>query len=288
MPTDYPRRKSFLTLTPIDFSLTDGTNIPAPPDTPPRSPSPIPLARPPTQGGGPLSSHPTSAEDIRSATLPPTPDPEQEVLTKMSTSTSSNHDSLRTDSFRTPDSPASAHNKKPSKAEQQKAGQSVRKLFSLNNLRNSFSSSRTSLQAQSPSAETSPQPPQADSFRQRPASGHTITPQMRPRSKSGSWFKRKSSMFMFNGAGDLDVVTEDRPATESAQKAKEDYNPAPVRAVHSAVPFRETHSSASSEEDYIGAPVVRSQKPLLPEIGALGNGNTSGGDLGWDEGMFKR
>jgi hypothetical protein len=95
-------------------------------------------------------------------------------------------------------------------------------------------------------------------------------------------------MFMFNGAGDLDVVTEDRPATESAQKAKEDYNPAPVRAVHSAVPFRETHSSASSEEDYIGAPVVRSQKPLLPEIGALGNGNTSGGDLGWDEGMFKR
>jgi hypothetical protein len=95
-------------------------------------------------------------------------------------------------------------------------------------------------------------------------------------------------MFMFNGNEDLDVVTEDRPATESAQKAKEEYNPAPVRAVHSAVPSRETHSSASSEEDYIGAPVVHSPTPFLPEIGALGNGNASGGDLGWDEGMFKR
>jgi hypothetical protein len=95
-------------------------------------------------------------------------------------------------------------------------------------------------------------------------------------------------MLMFNGTGDLDVVTEDRPATESAQKKKEEYNPAPVRVVHSAVPSMETHSSASSEEDYIGAPVVRSQKPLLPEIGALGNGSSSGGDLGWDEGMFKR
>lgn len=281
MTQGYSRRNSsFLTLTPVEFSLTDGTNIPAPPDTPPKSPAPsfIPLARPPTAGGGPLSSHPTSAEDIRSATLPQTPDPENEPLAKMSTYTSSNNDMDRTDSFRTPDSPASA------KQKQQKQGQTVRKLFSLNNLRNSFSSSRTSIQHQkenqnTSSVETSPQPPQADSF-ERPASGHNITPQMRPRAKSGSWFKRKSSMFMFNGNGDLDVVSEDRPATmaEGAKRVKEDHNTAPV---HHPVSVRNTQISAPVQ-------VQHSPAPLLPEIGSLGNGNMSGGDLGWDEGMFKR
>jgi hypothetical protein len=201
----------------------------------------------------------------------------------MTSSTSSNNDMDRTDSFRTPDSPASAKQQKPS---QHKQGQSVRKLFSLNNLRNSFSSSRTSLQNQNQnqhtsSAETSPQPPQADSFK-RPASGHTITPQMRPRAKSGSWFKRKSSMFMFNGNGELDAVSEDRPATmaESAKRVKEDHNPAPAPA----------HNPMSVRNAQISAPVqvVHSPAPLLPEIGSLGNGNMSGGDLGWDEGMFKR
>ncbi|OCK82212.1 hypothetical protein K432DRAFT_293766 [Lepidopterella palustris CBS 459.81] len=43
-----------LTLSPINFSLTDGTAIPAPPDSPPSTP------RLPTPGKGPLSSHPTS------------------------------------------------------------------------------------------------------------------------------------------------------------------------------------------------------------------------------------
>jgi hypothetical protein len=42
-----------LTLTPINFSLTEGTSIPAPLETPPETP------RPPTPGKGPLSSHPT-------------------------------------------------------------------------------------------------------------------------------------------------------------------------------------------------------------------------------------
>ncbi|EDU51401.1 conserved hypothetical protein [Pyrenophora tritici-repentis Pt-1C-BFP] len=43
-----------LTLAPINFSLTEGTSIPAPLDSPPDTP------RPPTPGKGPLSSHPTS------------------------------------------------------------------------------------------------------------------------------------------------------------------------------------------------------------------------------------
>ncbi|KAF2281583.1 uncharacterized protein EI97DRAFT_429587 [Westerdykella ornata] len=42
-----------LTLAPINFSLTEGTQIPAPPESPPETP------RPPTPGKGPLDSHPT-------------------------------------------------------------------------------------------------------------------------------------------------------------------------------------------------------------------------------------
>ncbi|KAK7191354.1 hypothetical protein DPSP01_003033 [Paraphaeosphaeria sporulosa] len=42
-----------LTLTPINFSLTEGTSIPAPVDTPPETP------HQPAPGKGPLSSHPT-------------------------------------------------------------------------------------------------------------------------------------------------------------------------------------------------------------------------------------
>jgi hypothetical protein len=52
MPTNKFSYKP-LTLTPVNFSLTDGTPIPAPLDSPPDSP------RPPTPGRGPLSSHPT-------------------------------------------------------------------------------------------------------------------------------------------------------------------------------------------------------------------------------------
>jgi hypothetical protein len=47
-----------LTFTPISFSLTEGTSIPAPPDSPPDSP------RPPTPGKGPLSSHPTPVSGV--------------------------------------------------------------------------------------------------------------------------------------------------------------------------------------------------------------------------------
>ncbi|KAF1351621.1 hypothetical protein EJ07DRAFT_137559 [Lizonia empirigonia] len=48
-----PSKFKPLTLPPINFSLTEGTSIPAPLDSPPETP------RPPTPGKGPLSSHPT-------------------------------------------------------------------------------------------------------------------------------------------------------------------------------------------------------------------------------------
>jgi hypothetical protein len=55
-----------LTLSPINFSLTDGTSIPAPPASPPLTP------RLPTPNKGPLSSHPTAATTMPGA-YPPTP-----------------------------------------------------------------------------------------------------------------------------------------------------------------------------------------------------------------------
>ena len=57
-----------LTLSPINFSLTDGTSIPAPPASPPLTP------RLPTPNKGPLSSHPTpSAAATMPGAYPPTP-----------------------------------------------------------------------------------------------------------------------------------------------------------------------------------------------------------------------
>lgn len=96
---------------------------------------------------------------------------------------------------------------------------------------------------------------------------------MRPRAKSGSWFKRKSGMFMLNGGADLDVVTEDRPVTKQSAKRE-----------------TEDNSTVYSKEDDspVHSPVVHSPAPLLPEIGNLSTGASTGGDLGWDEAMFKR
>lgn len=245
------RRKSYLTLKPIDLSLTAGTNIPSPLHTPPKSP--LGSARPPTAGGGPLSSHPTSADDIPGE-FPPTPEPDNERSAKRSSSSSSNTNMDRTDSFRTPASPSSP-NRAPSKSSDHK-NSNVRKLFSLNNLRNSFSSSRTSLHAGRGSTDTAPPPTQPEPNKRTGSNA----PQMRQRSKSGSWFKRKSGMFMYNGPADLDAVVEDRPETrDSARNTKEDT-------------MKEDHNPA----------------PLLPELKSLGNGTTNGGDLGWDEGMFKK
>jgi hypothetical protein len=220
-----------------------------------------------------LSSHPTSAEDIHSSFFPPTPEPETEQLAKMSTSTSSNHDTDRADSFRTPASPSSP-NQKRSKGEQQK--QSVRKLFSLNNLRNSFSSSRTSLQNQNASVETSPRQPRVDPS-SRPASRQTITPQTRPRAKSGSWFRRKSGMFLMKeDEFGMDPVVEDKPAVQERPASGNSVTQTPQ------TPQTQTQQTQQTKEDH-------SPAPLLPEIGNLGSGGTTtGGDLGWDEGMFRR
>ncbi|ORY02944.1 hypothetical protein BCR34DRAFT_573879 [Clohesyomyces aquaticus] len=109
-----------LTLTPINFSLTEGTSIPAPPDSPPDTP------RPPTPGKGPLSSHPTpkSGTFPLSASSPPP---------KASTDSAADSELQKTgtnDGASSTLSPASPTSKRPG---------SVRKFLGLRSLSSSDS-----------------------------------------------------------------------------------------------------------------------------------------------------
>ena len=231
------RKSYFLSVTPVDYSLTEGTNIPAPAESPLHSPP-----EPPTPGGGPLNSHPATPPDTAS-----------ENTDKAATEVNRG----RTDSFRTPTSPASAAQYSSSPQTQRRPSR-VRKLLSLTNLRPSFSSSRTSLSqpgtADGPHTVNGTKRPSSPSTASTPASSVRPRPQLREK-KSGNWFKRKSGMFMMNE--ELDTVNEDRkpdrPDTRESKRLK-DSSPA----------------------------------PLLPEIGSLKGGKISGGDLGWDERAFKR
>ncbi|KAL1610251.1 hypothetical protein SLS60_001916 [Paraconiothyrium brasiliense] len=114
-----------LTLTPIDFSLTEGTSIPAPADTPPDTP------RPPTPGKGPLSSHPTpkSAVFPHHEATPPTKESSE------STTEPNLHQTATNDASSTM-SPSSPSSRRPS---------SVRKFLGLRPL-----SSHDSLKSERP------------------------------------------------------------------------------------------------------------------------------------------
>ncbi|KAK3724216.1 hypothetical protein LTR37_001341 [Vermiconidia calcicola] len=126
------RKSYFLSVTPVDSSLTDGTNIP-----PPQQPQPIETSRPytpvqpPTPRAGPLTSHPTNTprneqqqypqysmgEPARDRTdsLPDADRSDNDANRERADSytdrkqpDSSYDNKERADSFRTPTSPASA------------------------------------------------------------------------------------------------------------------------------------------------------------------------------------
>ncbi|KAH9826462.1 hypothetical protein Tdes44962_MAKER03455 [Teratosphaeria destructans] len=248
-----------LSVQPVNFSLFAATGTPAPPASPPHS-THSSIARPPTPGRGPLTSHPTTPVDV--AALPPTPEPEHANL-PMSKPKPQGPDGV----FRVPASPASAadsasqHIHSP---EPQRKPTGVRKLFSMSSLRSSFTSSRTSLSLSTHTSERQMHPmtgtkrPSSPSMASTTASSFGGVALPRPelrKKKSASWFRRKSSMFVLNedaGFG-LDSVDENqRPDTRDSKRVKE--TPA----------------------------------PYLPQIGALSGGHLDGGNIGWDEGMFKR
>ncbi|KAK1061455.1 hypothetical protein LTR74_011082 [Friedmanniomyces endolithicus] len=271
-----------LSVRPVDYSLTAGTNIPRPLDSPPHSPAGS-FARPPTSGGGPLTSHPTTPEDLYiPGAFPPTPEPELETNAKTSTSTATTKG--RQDSFRTPLSPIPTANTNltiPSPDLPKRRPSGMRKLLSLTSLRSSFSSSRTSLQIPQSSNEPQYQPPYPQyNARKRPVSPSIASatasyyqpsiqsraPQQQQRpalrsKKSGSWLRRKSGMFLPSSSnaaveddGMLDAVDENqRPDTRDSKRLKE------------------------SESE---------PAPLLPEVGTLRGGRLGGGEIGWDESLF--
>ncbi|KAK4547711.1 hypothetical protein LTR36_000669 [Oleoguttula mirabilis] len=245
-------RKSYLSLQPVHYSLTAGTNIPAPLDSPPESPASS--VRPPTPGGGPLTSHPTTPEAMPGA-FPPTPDAEKGSSADGST-TNSNAWQPRVDSFRTNYSPSSAtqpQNTPPPAVEPQRRPSGVRKLLSLSSLRSSFNNSRTSLHNprtsnDAPNYTTGIKRPSSPSIASTTASSYQQRPELRSKKSGSSWFKRKSGMFNLNVDG-LDAVDENqRPDTRDSKRMRES-----------------------------------SPAPLLPDIGAFG-----GGEIGWDEQRFTR
>ncbi|KAK3116300.1 hypothetical protein LTR53_003490 [Teratosphaeriaceae sp. CCFEE 6253] len=260
-----------LSVKPVNFSLTAGTNIPAPLDSPPTSPAGS-LARPPTPGGGPLTSHPATPVDVPGA-FPPTLEPERGDAVFKKPSATSTTAAVRKDSFRTPLSPASAamSNQASPPEPPQRRPSNVRKLLSLSSLRSSFNSSRTSLLLPRSSSDQHSQhsqqihsqynslkrpssPSIASTYASYQASVTTERPQLRSK-KSGSWFRRKSGMFLRDAAddtGSLDAVDENqRPDTRDSKRLKES-EPA----------------------------------PMLPEVGTLRGGRLGGGQIGWDENVF--
>ena len=236
------RESYFLSVTSIDYDFTTGTDIP-----PPESPRPS-FVEPPTPGGGPLTSHPTTPDYLPAAYRSSSSEKENVEHAAMHSS-----DSYKADSFRMPGSPASAaQTSSPPQVKRQPSG--VRKLLSLNNLRSSFSSSRTSLSVDK-SQPHGVKRPSSPSISSSTDTSIQSRPPLRQKKSGGNWFKRKSSMlFVSNHDDTLDAVDEnDRPDTRESKRRK-----------------------------------ALSPAPLLPEVSLLGGGTFTGGDLGWDDAAFKR
>lgn len=234
---------------PMNMPCYDGTALATPPLSATSSPV---AARPPTPGGGPLSSHPTTPISYGNtwsppptwSTRPPTPPSETTY-----SPTPASH--ARKDSFRTPLSPASPNM-------QRRDSTGARKLLSLTSLRNSFSSSRTSLSSYTTPQPSKVTPEQRQPPLKRPSSpsfSSTVSvgqphPQLRKR-KSGGWFRRKSGLFLFETESQvLDAVQE------SAQSRPE---------------TRRTDTGSLSHA------------PSIPEVGSLRGGRLTGGSISGDD-----
>lgn len=145
-----------LTLTPVNFSLTEGTSIPAPLDSPPATP------RVPAAGQGPLSSHPT---------------PKSPVFPHQKTGDS--------------DPPESAQPEHPEQPEQPAAEPPIGSLSPTNSAQRRPSSVRKFLGLRTLSSEDSLRDDRPSSPALTVSSQKTLT-----RKKSTSWFGRRKSSFI--------------------------------------------------------------------------------------------
>ena len=183
-----------LTLTPINFSLTEGTSIPAPLDSPPDTP------RPPTPGRGPLSSHPTpkSPDSPPQRDSPQRDSPERDSPPPEKPLDDAPSPDVHTRPGRTSDaasstiSPASPTGKRPA---------SVRKFLGIRTL-----SSSDSLKSDRPGS---------------PATINSQAPSLNRR-KSGSWFGKRKTFI----AGPVPEGHVDPPAYAAARTVSQP-QPAP-------------------------------------------------------------
>lgn len=324
------KRQSFLELAPINMDLTAGTSIPPPQPTPPLTPtmSLSPLVRPPTAGGGPLSSHPTTPVDLPGAWIstpdllsheraPSTSPPSYFDPTPSASPVVPNLAYLKQDSFRRPLSPASnmmQSQTPPPLQTQRRDSKGVRKLLSLSSLRNSFSSSRTSLLMSSSQSIERPSSRSTDSSKEQqtqqgvkrsaspaaaaaisasPTDDHPSTqPPLRKR-KSQGWFRRKSSLFMFGEDGTmLDSVTEaqSRPGTTNdlapvftAPRSTPRSISSPIYRPESTYTFEPApHEQVPADYTYRSSRIF-SPPPMLPEIETLKGGHLDGGSMHAEE-----
>lgn len=219
--------------------------------TPPLSPSAsiTPLVRPPTQGGGPLSSHPTTPVDMPGAWLS-TSDLHAYTATPSSpswsgtASISADVQPLRHDSSRTPDSPASAFT-------QRRGSTGVRKLLSLTSLRKSVMGSRnSSLPISAPMSQAQAEEHMERSASRlsnaglmqgtkRSASSSMLHPPVEDdqrsacsplrKRKSGSWFRRQSQMIFGQDEAMVDVPEGQSRPTTKADGTPHDHESIPAK-----------------------------------------------------------
>lgn len=182
------------TLTPINFSLTEGTNIPAPPESPPATP------RPPTAGRGPLSSHPTTPNGV-----PPSANGTENPLSKTTTNTSP---SSPTES-KGPLSPTQTLSKRPG---------SVRRFLGLRSL------SSDSLNSSSLAAEHGRPMSPATTVNTMASERQQQQPGLSRKKSGGSWFsRRKSAMFV----GRVDEADYLQRVQEEEKQEKKNKGPPP-------------------------------------------------------------
>ncbi|KAL2355461.1 hypothetical protein BJ546DRAFT_1060478 [Cryomyces antarcticus] len=318
-PTMSSSRYELPRIGPIDFSLTAGTNIPAPPVSPPPSPKASPraspttprsvhsLARPPTPGGGPLSSHPTSPIDMLAFAYPPTPLDDIKALspTYSNASTTQSQYHYPYQERLAPSSPTLSHAPRFPDEPVHRRPSSVRRFLGLRSLTSSHAASTDSLTSSSDSSyynassnstvsssnsnsnygKRPSSPPNPPSFAS-PSSTTSIA--SRPSSalrkrNSASWFRRKSGIFVGSPVeGTLEVVSETHnhhrnssSNTDNRGSDKLSYDTGLAQGMLGGVNSRRQSLYGPGLLD-----VRRQPPPMLPEFKPLGCGALGGGRLG--------
>ncbi|CAD0101276.1 unnamed protein product [Aureobasidium mustum] len=166
---------------------------------------------------------------------------------------------------------------------------SMQKLFSLSNLKSSFSNSRTSL-VSTPSSQNPPQTASSD----RPASDSTtssrgvkraaeedyvvvkpgqdtLQPPLRKR-KSSSWFRRKSGLFTFNSHNNGSAVVDDYDPPQGPDAMMLDEPEVVHPTTEHTQPIKSDSSSERSASVYTTQ--TTQQPPVLPPLSPMSKTET--------------